>query len=84
MFKLPPASKLPIKYLNFSLGLIPFTNVLYNRSLTLKLIAVVGKYLITFAQLPLQNARTPSSLYTLVKQSTFIKIITIPLYCVLS
>lgn len=39
-----------------------------------KLIAVVGKYLITLARLPLQKAVIPSSLNTLVKQSA------IPLY----
>ena len=50
------------------------TNFLYNASLIEKLIAVVGKYLITLARFPLQKAFNPSSFRTLEKQSA------IPLY----
>jgi hypothetical protein len=53
----PPAIKFPKKNLNFSvLGSTPFTNLDYNISLIEKLMAVVGKYLITLAIFPLQKA----------------------------
>ena len=51
-----------MKYLNFSFsGWTPFKNVLYSKSFTEKLIAVVGKYLMTLAKFPLQKAYRPSS-----------------------
>ena len=49
-------------------GSIPFKNTLLRASLVAKLIAWVGKYLRTFAQLPLQSETTPSSLTHLWKQ----------------
>jgi len=70
----PPARRFPKKNFPFSLELVLPRNALYNASLTEKLMAVVGKYLMTFARFPLQKAFNPSSLYTLEKQST------IPLY----
>lgn len=71
----PPDAKFPKKNLVFWVsGLTPSTNYLCKASLTEKLIAVVGKYLMTLAKLPLQKAKIPSSLNTLVKQSA------IPLY----
>jgi len=39
-------------------------NLLLKASLTEKLIAYVGKYLMTFAMFPLQNAAIPSSVAT--------------------
>lgn len=77
---IPPAARLPKKKLlnliNFNyfsfyvLGLTPAVNYLLSASLTEKLIAYVGKYLNTFAQFPLQKAKTPSSLATRAKQLT--------------
>lgn len=66
----PPANKLPPKNLHgFFFESIPEINFLVNISLTEKFIAYVGKYLITFAQFPLHNDKTPSSLTQRVKQS---------------
>jgi len=59
----PPAIRFPKKNFPFYfIGSTPAKNLLYKASLTEKLIAVVGKYLKIFAQLPLQKALGPSSL----------------------
>lgn len=69
----PPAARFPKKNLSFCVfGLTPYTKFLAKASLTEKLIACVGKYLITLAKLPLQNASKPSSLATLTKQFTIL------------
>jgi len=70
---IPPAARLPKKKFSFYvLGLTPAVNYLLSASLTEKLIAYVGKYLNTFAQFPLQKAKTPSSLATRAKQLTML------------
>lgn len=51
------------------LGSTPCNKLLLMASLTLKLMAWVGKYLRTFAQFPLQRDKAPSSLIHLEKQS---------------
>ena len=50
-------------------GSTPWRRLLFKASLTEKLIAWVGKYLRTFAQLPLQSEDTPYYLTHLEKQS---------------
>jgi hypothetical protein len=62
--------KLNINLSFYVFGFTPWTKFLAKASLTEKLIACVGKYLITLAKLPLQNASKPSSLPTLTKQFT--------------
>ena len=51
------------------LGSMPASSFRFRASLTLKLMAWVGKYLNMLAQLPLHRDRTPSSYTHLLKQS---------------
>lgn len=65
----PPDIRFPTKNLSLSVfGLIFFIKIFWQLSLTPKLMAVVGKYLIQLARLPFQQAKTPSSFQILQKQ----------------
>ena len=74
--------KLNINLSFYVFGFTPWTKFLAKASLTEKLIACVGKYLITLAKLPLQNASKPSSLPTLTKQFTIPIVIVLNLYII--
>lgn len=67
----PPDAKLPAKYFQNSLFLsTPSKNIDLYTSLKAKFRACVGKYLITFAKLPLHNDARPCSLGIRINAST--------------
>src|SRR5206468_2703451 len=70
----PPEATFPKKNFAFWVFLSNGFKYLLNVSLKAKFNACVGKYLITFAKLPLHKLRNPCSFTTLAKQSP------IPLY----